>query len=143
MRKDDAFPGKYLKAGELPEEGQVFTISKVTEEDLGTAGNKDRKPVVWFQGETKGLVLNVTNFNSIAQVTNEPDTDNWGGHKVTLYPTEVEFQGKPMLAIRVRLRAPKAAVKEVPTEKAAAATASTTASANTSGGELTDDDIPF
>ena len=139
MNRNDAFPGKYLKAAELPEEGQKFRISKVTEEDLGTAGRKDRKPVVWFENEPKGFVLNVTNFKTIEKVTEEEDTDNWAGHEITLYPTEVEFQGDTVLSIRVRLKVGKAAkatkAKAEPTEeKAAAATA---------GGELAEDDIPF
>jgi hypothetical protein len=60
------------------------------------------KPIVFFQGAEKGLVLNKTNANTIAGMYS-PETSNWIGKQVTLFPTQVDFQGRQVAAIRVRL----------------------------------------
>jgi hypothetical protein len=56
---------------------------------------------VYFKGKEKGLVLNKTNGNMIAEVAGDDDTDNWGGASIVLYPTRVDMQGKRVDAIRV------------------------------------------
>jgi len=98
MKLSDAFPSNYLAAAELNDE---FTapISHLQEEDIGA--NKDRKFVLYFKGVKKGLVLNVTNWKTIEKAFG--DSDNWGGQKITLYPTETNFKGEMVQAIRVRI----------------------------------------
>jgi hypothetical protein len=86
----------------------VYTIRGVKMESVGQGQDAEDKPVVYFRETQKGLALNKTNANAIAQLYG-PDTDRWTGKAVTLYPTEVEFQGKMTLAIRVRLRKPQPA----------------------------------
>ena len=51
----DAFPSKYLKAGEFSNRTIKVTIDKVIFEEIGQ--NKDKKPVMYFQKVQKGLVL--------------------------------------------------------------------------------------
>lgn len=94
---NDAFPSRYLKAGDLKNKKVALTIVKVETDTIGD----ESKLVVYFKGTDKGLVLNKTNANSIAVVTNSEDTDDWAGKKITLYPTKVEFQGKRVAAIRI------------------------------------------
>jgi hypothetical protein len=107
-----------LKADDLPEEGQTLTIDYVEVEELGQGTKKEAKPVIYFKEETKGFVCNLTNFKSIEKVTGEQDTDEWTDHKITLYPTPVEFQGDTVLSIRVKQNLLK--------KKAAAATSKST-----------------
>ena len=53
MTLDDAFPSKYMKASDLPEEGSVtLTIDKVTIEEIGK--EKQEKPVIHFKDHDKG-----------------------------------------------------------------------------------------
>jgi uncharacterized protein YcbX len=104
MNINSAFPSKYLKADEL-EGDTVFTIDGVTVENVGTAQKAESKPVISFAETDKGLVLNKTNANTIASLYG-PDTDEWNGKRVTLFATEVDFQGKQTLAIRVRMKKP-------------------------------------
>lgn len=97
MKSTDVFPGKYLRAADLGTAEPVVTIREVKLETLG----EDSKPVVYFEGKERGLVLNKTNFASIADITGEDDTDDWKGCKVKLFVAKVEFQGKRVPAIRV------------------------------------------
>lgn len=119
MNIDEAFPSKYLKASDLPEEGtQSATIERVTIEEIGV--KKDRKPVIHFEDLDKGFVCNKTNANTIAKVTASRDFDDWVGKTIHLYRAEVEFQGEMVESIRVRLKPSKP-----------------------NGAKAEDDDIPF
>ncbi len=103
MKLDDFYPSNYLKANDLKGEDVVFTIRDVEriEFDDGT------KPICQFEEGTKSLVLNRTNFTSIAKLHGE-DTETWKGKQISLFGTEVAFRGTPTLAIRVRLTVPEA-----------------------------------
>lgn len=98
MRISSAFPSDYLKASDLNGRQVTVTMAKVTVEKIG----KDSKPVLYFQGKQKGMVLNKTNANAIAANYGE-DTDQWAGCTITLFETMVDFQGKSVPAIRVRV----------------------------------------
>lgn len=102
------FPSKYLKADEFTEDGQVLTIRTVKEERIGQGKDADDKWVLYFDEVEKGLVLNKTNTGIIADLYGD-DTDEWEGKLVTLYATEVQFQGEMVDAIRIKKRAPRPA----------------------------------
>lgn len=106
MNVNDAFPSKYLKADDLDGEDRVFTIKQIRMETIGK-GEKEQKLVIFFEDEEKGLVCNKTNAKTIAKLYGG-DTDEWPGKKIILFPTEVEFQGEPTMAIRIRQRTPGA-----------------------------------
>ena len=59
------------------------------------------KPVIYFQGKKKGLVMNRTNGETIASLYGD-ETEKWRGALVTLFATTVLFQGRSTAAIRVR-----------------------------------------
>ena len=102
MNTDKMFPSKYLKAGDLPEDGAFpVTIEKITIEEIGA--RKDQKPVIHFEELDKALVCNKTNANTIAKVTGSKETDDWIGTKINLRRAEVEFQGEMVESIRVSL----------------------------------------
>ncbi len=88
-----------MKASDL--EGDVTVrIDRVIVEKM--ENSKDEKPVVYFRGAEKALVLNVTNGNTIAEAYGD-ETDNWRGHAVTLYRDMTDFQGRRVDCIRVRI----------------------------------------
>jgi hypothetical protein len=99
MNINSAFPSNYLKAADLGGNGRrvTVTIESVEMEDIGDTD----KPVVYFKDKKKGLVLNKTNSNMIAEIANSEETDNWTGVQVTLYSTKTDFQGRRVDAIRV------------------------------------------
>lgn len=99
-RADQLYPSRYLKESDLKGREVTVTIDRVEIIKIG----EDTKPVAYFEGKEKALVLNKTMFNAISKATGELDSDNWPGHRITLYPTETEFKGETVACIRVRLR---------------------------------------
>ena len=97
MRISSAFPSKYLRAADLQDRQVKVLMSRVETETIGD----DDRPVLYFQGKEKGLVLNKTNANSISAVYGD-DTEDWRGGEIVLFQTMVDFQGKTMAAIRCR-----------------------------------------
>ncbi len=103
MRISDAFPSKYLKAADLPHEVAV-TIARIVLEDVSGDGSESR-PVIYFEGKRKGLVLNRTNAHTIEQQLGYgDDTDGWIGQPLTLFPTSTTFRGSSVPCIRIRPR---------------------------------------
>ncbi|MPZ20111.1 MAG: hypothetical protein GEV06_19670 [Luteitalea sp.] len=100
MNINDAFPSNYLKASDLGEAQPVVAIDRVELEPVGRS--KEMKPVVYFAGKQKGMVLNKTNSKKIAEIAGSHDTDDWHGVQVRLFATEVDFQGETVEAIRVK-----------------------------------------
>lgn len=123
MNINTAFPSKYVKASDLKDQTHVVKIADVKIEEVGQ--NKDTKPVAYFEGRSKGMVLNKTNSRKIAQIAGSPETEDWVGVEVAIYPTETEFGGESVECIRIK--APKGTTRVV----------ADTAPA------VTDSDIPF
>jgi hypothetical protein len=80
----------------------------------------DTKPVLFFQGKTRGVVLNKTNATNIA-VAYGDDTDHWAGKEVILYEAMVDYQGRSVAAIRLRSPQPKDGSQRKSQAQAAAA----------------------
>lgn len=97
---DKIFPSRYLKAGDLDGREITVTIKEVKLENVGQT--KESKPVLYFRGAQKGLVLNITNSKRIAMMAGSKDTDDWVGQRIILYPTETEFGGETVDCIRVK-----------------------------------------
>jgi hypothetical protein len=117
MKISAAFPSKYLRAADLDGRQVTVEIAHVELEEVGTG--EEPKPVLYFQGKAKGVVLNKTNANTIASAYGD-DTESWAGQHVTLFSAHVDFQGRSVEAIRVKIppRKPAAAVVRPPVERA-------------------------
>ena len=102
MKISAAFPSNYVKASDLNGKPCPLTIRTCVLEELGQGNDKEKKPVLYFNKAQKGLVLNKTNANVIADAYGD-DTANWEGKAVEVYPTEVEFKGKLVDGIRLRV----------------------------------------
>jgi len=114
MKKNDAFPSKYLKAQDvLDNDGELdLTIRDAVEEILKDKQGKDEsKVIVYFNEEEKGLVLNLTNWNAIETITGKDDSDDWVGEKITLETQMISAFGETKPAIRVKLARPKKSAK--------------------------------
>ena len=103
MKVKDLFPSKYMKASDLGKPW-TFKITGVRLEEMHNkkTNSKEKKPVVYFSGPKKGLILNLTIAEQIAAATGQDDTDNWPGCAVTIYPTSVFAFGENHEVIRVR-----------------------------------------
>ncbi len=95
-----AFPSKFLKADNFPH-AQELEIASVDFEDVGTGQKQERKLVVHFVGQSKGLVLNLINADTIAEISGTDDYEGWPGHRITVFPTKTEFQGKRVPCLRI------------------------------------------
>lgn len=99
IRISRAFPSKWLKADDIPDGRKVrVTIKKVIVETI----SDEDKPVMYFQGKEKGVVLNKTNAGRLA-VAYGDDTDDWVGQECLLFSEQVSFQGRMVPAIRVEI----------------------------------------
>jgi hypothetical protein len=138
----DLFPSNWIKAPDLRGRRVTVTMAAVKVEEVGD----DKKPVLYFSGTDKGLVLNVTNANSIKELYG-PETNDWRGRAITLYVAKVEYQGKRMDGIRVdppdTTGGASPARQAPPPPPSPPAPFLPVADQFASGPELTDDDIPF
>lgn len=109
MKINEMFTSQWLRAADVDgladdNDNAKLTIDNIKMETVGD----NEKPVVYFQEVDTGLVLNKTNANTLASLFGN-DTDAWIGKAVYLFTTEVDFQGKQVLSIRVRMKLPKQA----------------------------------
>ncbi len=137
---DQMYPSRWLKASDLQNKTFTLTIDRLAFEDVGDG---DQKPILYFKGAEKGLVLNKTNATSIGMVYGQ-ETEGWIGKAIQIFPTMVPFGSNTVPAIRVRPAAQAqsfnqavgdAAVAQGPGEQA-------TAQGAGNGGDL-NEDIPF
>ena len=133
---------RFFKAADLTQESKL-RIKDVTEEWIGTGADKEKKLVVWFTNDERGLVLNRVNNRTIRGAFGDP-IEGWKGKIIILFPTMAEFRGKMGPALRVRIPPPKGNGQG----QAAAAPAGPPPpppppSATTSVADDLDDEIPF
>lgn len=105
MKISQLFPSKYVKAADLNGKTVILTIAKLVIEELGHGAEKERKPVLYFQKATKGLVLNRTNAMTIAGLYGD-ESDDWSGKRIAIYPTRIRAFGAMQDTIRVREEIP-------------------------------------
>ena len=98
MNINDVFPSKYLKASDLDGHKIKLTIKSVEMEEIGT----DEKPVLYFEGKKKGLVLNKTK-GAVLAASYSPETDGWVGKEIAIFPGQVNFQGQMVPSITVEV----------------------------------------
>jgi hypothetical protein len=110
MDINSLFPSNYLRADDFVQP-RVFTIRGITVEEIGE--ERQKKPVLQFVEDPRGLVLNKTNAGMIAHSYGK-DTDGWVTRQVELRAEPVAFQGRIVNSIRVRVVQPPAASPVVP-----------------------------
>src|SRR5262245_42944195 len=96
---------RFLKAADLQAE-KKFRIKSVTEEEVGIGKDKERKLVVWFTNDSRGLVLNRINNRTIRGAFGDT-CESWAGKIIVAFPTMAEFRGEMKPALRVRIPTPK------------------------------------
>ena len=96
---------RFFKAEDLTTEKR-FKIKTVTEEEVGIGKDREKKLVVWFTNDPRGLVLNRVNNRTLRGAFGD-DTAGWPGKIIVLFPTQAEFRGQMKPAMRVRIPPPK------------------------------------
>lgn len=104
MKIGEAFPSNFIKAADLPPDRMVrVQIAKCVSENVaGDNKPPEFKPVLYFHGKNKGMVLNKTNAQIIAGVYGD-ETDRWFNCEVLLYVAQVLFNKQTVPAIRVKI----------------------------------------
>jgi len=109
MKLNEMFPSKpskYLKASDLQKREVTVNIKFLSMEETDNEKNgiktKLMKPVLYFQGKEKGLMLNKTNGNKIAHFFGD-DSEAWMGRTIVLYVDLVDMEGKMVEAIRIKV----------------------------------------
>jgi hypothetical protein len=103
MLLSDIRKSRYLNKDDVTEKSKILTIREVVWEELESDDGTEKKAVIHWEEDEKGLVLNSTNFQIAERITGEKDSDNWAGTKVEIYhDPNVSFGGKLTGGIRLR-----------------------------------------
>ena len=94
---------KYLNGTDLDRE-KKFKIESATDEVVGN--DKEHRLVLWFTNDKRGLVLNRTNIRTLREAFGDV-VAGWINKVIAVYPTSVDFRGKLVPALRVRIPPPK------------------------------------
>lgn len=106
MKKvSEIFRSHYLKAADLQGRTIKAQIESVALEEIGDL--KDEKLVVYFLGKDRGLVLNKTNAALLASRFDD-DPDKWIGQAVQLVSEPVNYQGRMVDGLRIKVPTPTA-----------------------------------
>jgi hypothetical protein len=92
---------RFFRAEDLPQE-KTLKIKGVTEEMVGEGADQKKKLVVWFTNSQKGLPLNRINNRTIRGAYGD-DTAGWTGKLIIAFPTQADFRGRLVGALRVRM----------------------------------------
>ena len=92
----DEFPSSFFKATELVGKKLPVTISAVEKQEMNDGKTK---PVLKFEEDPRGLVLNVENRTVLAERFGR-DTRAWAGKKVVLITRRVQGPTGPCPGIR-------------------------------------------
>jgi hypothetical protein len=98
---------RYFKAEDVTTEKKL-RIKNVSEELIGMGADRERKLVGWFTNDERGLVLNRTN-NRVLRGAFDDDTHGWANKIIVVFPTQADFRGRMVPALRVRIPPPKQA----------------------------------
>lgn len=139
MKASEAFPSKYLKAGDLKDKNVQLIIDEVLMEQMPDG---KRKPALTFRKTGKIMILNKVNAKTIATAYGD-EMDNWSGKPVVLFPRMVDFQGEEVEAIRVRVPNSGIRAAVVPPLSAPVPEPEIHNELNPPPGNDMDDEIPF
>ena len=118
MKRDDLFPSKYLKCADLKGIARTVRIKHASVETLkNPKGEDQQKVVLYLVGTKKALPLNLTNYDSVAAIAGDEETNNWSGVHLELFPSTTALGGRMVDCIRIRK--PQEAAVAPPPEKTA------------------------
>lgn len=101
-KRHEIFPSRYLKEADLAGKPLEVEIERAPTDTFGTGDDATQKTVLYFRGDVKPLPLNMTNWDSVAEITGCDDTVEWRGHRIELYPSTTQMRGSVVPCIRIR-----------------------------------------
>ena len=97
MNLGDQYKGNFLEALLLPQDRPVaVTISKIAPANSTKCadGRPIDKPILYFEGKDRGLILAKTNARAIARKYG-PSMDAWIGKEIQIYQARITAFGTP------------------------------------------------
>ncbi len=144
MKVTDLYPSKYVKSDDIGNQRLTLQVGTIKLEEV--AENEPAKPVMYFNGKEKGMVLNKTNALLCAHCWGD-DTDSWNGQWLDLFVEPKMFQGKVVNGLSVAPKLPNSGTApEQPQNPNVAQEATGTAwdtPAQAPHNNVTEEDIPF
>lgn len=98
MNITTVFPRKYASGNDLQDKTPTLEIASVVMEKMADTV----KPVIYFHGAKRGVVLSPTLARQIADIIGDNETDKWIGRSVTLYADRVRAFGEWHSVIRAK-----------------------------------------
>lgn len=104
MKISELFPRKYASGDDLQGRNITLVIESVQLESMRPAPNAPevQKPVIYFKGASKGVILNLTLAQQITTILKSDETEAWTGQKITLFPLPLTVAGQKRIAIRAK-----------------------------------------
>ena len=104
MKRTEAFKSTFFKSEHFADTNITAVISGCVMGEV--PGSDERKPILSFSDHDMRLILNATNWDTLADLFG-PDSDSWKGQRIELFQDTTRFQNKQVNCIR--LRSPEAA----------------------------------
>lgn len=101
MKRSEIFKSKYFKAADV-DPPLTLTIQGIEQEMIGEGDEKRLAGVAAFKEDDRKLVLNLTNWDTLATAYGD-ESDDWAGHRVTLVSRRVSFKGKSTFGVRIEI----------------------------------------
>lgn len=98
----EVFPTRFFTPADLNGKAVTLTIDRAQIETLKNKTGEETKLVLYFRGTKKALPLNRTNWDAVADITGEDNSDKWPGHRIQAYPTTTPFGADVVPCIRIR-----------------------------------------
>lgn len=106
MDVNQMFESKYLKSADLIRNGRNLEVTVVIDgvqmEGIEDGGETKQKPILYFQGKQKGMVMNRTNGLAISEAYGG-DSDAWHGKQIILFVMKVQGPNGITDGLRVRI----------------------------------------
>jgi hypothetical protein len=105
MRKNEAYPSRYFKAKDFPDDWTLTVeveMARMEKFENGRGKDAAEKLVVYFRKQKSGLVVGPTVWDQFIEATGEEDCTDWKGRHVCLYRDTTQFGGDTVACIRVR-----------------------------------------
>lgn len=98
MKKSDALPTEHISGNEIGNHRLTLTVSHIAMKKLGDG---TEKPVMYFVGKDRGMVINSGNWDAMANVYGD-ESSNWHSKPIELFavPTQTPA-GVPTLGCRI------------------------------------------
>jgi hypothetical protein len=103
MKLKDLRQSNYLKQTDFSRTGNIVTVKAIRPEVVGQGADEEEKFVVYFKELEKGLILNVTNGQVLADISGSEEGDDWIGAVCVIYSDpSIRFGGQKVGGLRLR-----------------------------------------